>query len=91
VSLFHRRGKDRIKFFRDGQDAEAHADHVRESPDRPERVALADIFNLVACVGTQAVENAKRLAAILKESVANVRVIDAVATPKQPSHFGNHP
>jgi hypothetical protein len=52
-------------------------------------VAAGRFFKLVACVGTQAVENAQRLAAILRETAPAVRVIDPPAAAQQPSLFGD--
>lgn len=51
---------------------------------------LADecLFFFNNCVGIQAVENAQRLAAILKAEAPSVRVIDPPAPPSQPSLFG---
>jgi len=71
-------------------------DTLREWADGLKHAAdanLADeaLFFFNNCVGTQAVDNAKRLAAILKQTAPNVRVIDAPATPRQPSLFGDDP
>jgi hypothetical protein len=52
-----------------------------------EGVGAVTNFNLVACVGTQAVTNAHRLSAMLKETGA-VRVVEP-APPRQASLFGD--
>lgn len=57
--------------------------------ERGEADSALVIFN--NCVGTQAVENARRLAAVLKEAAPAVRVIDPPREPKQPSLFGEDP
>ena len=44
---------------------------------------------LVHCVGVQAVENARMLAAVLKELGPPVRVIDPTTPPAGPSLFGD--
>jgi uncharacterized protein YecE (DUF72 family) len=48
------------------------------------------LFFFNNCVGTQAVENARRLAAVLREA-ASVTVIDPPAEPRQPTLFGDDP
>lgn len=65
---------------------------LREWADALQSVAadgLADecLFFFNNCVGTQAVENARRLAALLKTDAPAVRVIDPPAPPAPPSLF----
>ena len=46
-----------------------------------------ELSKVVACVGTQAVENARRLAAILKAEAPDVNVIDPAAGHPGPGLF----
>jgi uncharacterized protein YecE (DUF72 family) len=74
------------------------ADGLRAAADEGRADDCLFFFN--NCVGTQAVENARRLAAILKETAPagsktaeqaqqTIRVIDPPAPPRQPSLFGD--
>ncbi|MBA4066321.1 MAG: hypothetical protein C0501_21925 [Isosphaera sp.] len=49
------------------------------------------LFFFNNCVGTQAVENARRLAAALREAAPAVTVLDPPAEPRQPTLFGDDP
>ena len=63
------------------------ADALRETAETGRADAALVFFN--NCVGTQAIGNARRLAAVLRESAPAVRVIDPPAPPRQPSLCGD--